>query len=87
MEAPPGRVAHTPGELAAVFRDGSWADEEAAAARAAFRERFCQFDDGRAAERVVRRVLLGQPPESIPPVVPLAERLPAPAPAPALVRS
>ncbi len=85
MAAPPGRVAHTPGELAAVFRDGSWADEEATALRAAFRERFCQFDDGRAAERVVRRVLLGGPPESIPPVIPLAERVPAPA--PALVRS
>ncbi|MFE7900580.1 CDP-glycerol glycerophosphotransferase family protein [Streptomyces sp. NPDC057424] len=79
MELPPGRVARTPGELAAVFRDGSWADESAAALRAAFRERFCQFDDGRAAERVVRRVLLGEPPESIPPVVPLAQRVPAPA--------
>ncbi|MEU3886415.1 CDP-glycerol glycerophosphotransferase family protein [Streptomyces sp. NPDC029041] len=79
MEFPPGRVARTPGELAAVFRDGSWADESAASLRAAFRERFCQFDDGRAAERVVRRVLLGEPPESIPPVVPLAERVPAPA--------
>ncbi|MFE9019236.1 CDP-glycerol glycerophosphotransferase family protein [Streptomyces sp. NPDC007808] len=86
MEAPPGRVARTPGELAAVFRDGSWADEEAGALRAAFRERFCQFDDGRAAERVVRRVLLGEPPEAIPPVIPLAERIPAPA-ATTLVRN
>ncbi|MEU6317393.1 CDP-glycerol glycerophosphotransferase family protein [Streptomyces sp. NPDC047009] len=79
MEAPPGRVAHSPAELAAVFRDGSYADGTAAGLRAAFRERFCQFDDGRAAERVVRRVLLGEPPESIPPVIPLAERIPAPA--------
>ncbi|MFD5908425.1 CDP-glycerol glycerophosphotransferase family protein [Streptomyces massasporeus] len=79
MELPPGRVARTPGELAAVFRDGSYADETATSLRAAFRERFCQFDDGRAAERVVRRVLLGEPPESIPPVIPLAERVPAPA--------
>ncbi|MFI7415534.1 CDP-glycerol glycerophosphotransferase family protein [Streptomyces sp. NPDC049627] len=86
MEAPPGRVARTPGELAAVFRDGSYADEEARALRAAFRERFCQFDDGRAAERVVRRVLLGEPPEAIPPVIPLAERIPAPA-ATTLVRN
>jgi CDP-glycerol glycerophosphotransferase (TagB/SpsB family) len=85
METPPGRVAGTPEELAAVFRDGSYADESATALRAAFRERFCQFDDGQAAERVVRRVLLGEPPESIPPVIPLAERIPAPA--PALVRS
>ncbi|AMW10822.1 glycosyl transferase family A [Streptomyces qaidamensis] len=79
MELPPGRVARTPGELAALFRDGSWADGTATSLRAAFRERFCQFDDGRAAERVVRRVLLGEPPESIPPVIPLAERVPAPA--------
>ncbi|MFE1326558.1 CDP-glycerol glycerophosphotransferase family protein [Streptomyces sp. NPDC058741] len=86
MECPPGRVARTPGELAAVFRDGGWADRSAAALRAAFRERFCQFDDGRAAERVVRRVLLGEPPESIPPVTPLAERVPAPA-AATLLRS
>ncbi|MGP4045568.1 bifunctional glycosyltransferase/CDP-glycerol:glycerophosphate glycerophosphotransferase [Streptomyces sp. 2A115] len=85
MESPPGRVVRTPGELAAVFRDGSYTDDSAAALRAAFRERFCQFDDGRAAERVVRRLLLGEPPESIPPVLPLAERTPAPA--PALVRS
>ena len=85
-EHPPGPVARTPQELARVFRDGSWCGPESGAARAAFRERFCQFDDGRAAERVVRRVLLGEPPESIPPVIPLAERVPAPA-ASTLVRS
>ncbi|MFI5973762.1 CDP-glycerol glycerophosphotransferase family protein [Streptomyces sp. NPDC051452] len=83
---PPGPVARTPEELAAVFRDGSYAGPEAAALRAAFRERFCAFDDGRAAERVVRRVLLGEPPEALPPVIPLAERVPAPA-AATLVRS
>ncbi|WCN01641.1 bifunctional glycosyltransferase/CDP-glycerol:glycerophosphate glycerophosphotransferase [Streptomyces sp. M92] len=86
MAAPPGPVARTPEELARVFRDGSYADRGSAALRAAFRERFCEFDDGRAAERVVRRVLLGEPPESLPPVVPLAERVPAPA-AATLVRS
>lgn len=85
LGAPPGRVAHTPEELAAVFRDGSYMGEPAAAQRTAFRQRFCQFDDGRAAERVVRRVLLGEPAESIPAVLPLAERVPAPA--HALVRS
>ncbi|MFF3332159.1 CDP-glycerol glycerophosphotransferase family protein [Streptomyces sp. NPDC002888] len=86
LEAPPGPVARTPEELARVFRDGSYAGGESASLRAAFRERFCQFDDGRAAERVVRRVLLGEPPEAIPPVLPLAERVPAPAASP-LVRS
>ncbi|MEG3631757.1 bifunctional glycosyltransferase/CDP-glycerol:glycerophosphate glycerophosphotransferase [Streptomyces poriticola] len=79
MAAPPGPVAHTPEELARIFRDGSYADAGSAALRAAFRERFCEFDDGRAAERVVRRVLLGEPPEALPPVIPLAERVPAPA--------
>ncbi|WP_406372307.1 CDP-glycerol glycerophosphotransferase family protein [Streptomyces sp. NBC_00647] len=86
MEEPPGRVARTPGELAGLFTDGSYADVAAADLRARFRERFCQFDDGLAAERVVRRVLLGEPPEAIPPVLPLAERVPAPA-ASTLVRS
>ncbi|MER6161060.1 CDP-glycerol:glycerophosphate glycerophosphotransferase [Streptomyces sp. NPDC001868] len=85
---PPGHVARTERELADLFRDGTYADREAGALRAGFRERFCQFDDGRAAERVVRRVFLGERPESLPPVVPLAERTPAPAPAAAtLVRS
>ncbi|WP_217143114.1 CDP-glycerol glycerophosphotransferase family protein [Streptomyces sp. AC627_RSS907] len=79
LAAPPGPVVRTPEELAGVFRDGSWAGEESAALRAAFRERFCEFDDGRAAERVVRRVLLGEPPQALPPVIPLAERVPAPA--------
>ncbi|MEV5877765.1 CDP-glycerol glycerophosphotransferase family protein [Streptomyces sp. NPDC052101] len=86
MAEPPGPVVRTPQELAAVFRDGSYADAGSAALRAAFRERFCEFDDGRAAERVVRRVLLGEPPEALPPVIPLAERVPAPA-AATLVRS
>ncbi|MEU9209425.1 bifunctional glycosyltransferase family 2 protein/CDP-glycerol:glycerophosphate glycerophosphotransferase [Streptomyces sp. NPDC048415] len=76
-KAPPGPVARTPQELARVFRDGSYAQSRDL--RAQFRERFCQFDDGRAAERVVRRVLLGEPPEAIAPIVPLAERTPAPA--------
>ncbi|GGX08168.1 glycosyl transferase family A [Streptomyces malachitofuscus] len=87
MAGPPGPVVRTPDELARVFRDGSYADAESAALRARFRERFCAFDDGRAAERVVRRVLLGEPPEALPPVIPLAERVPAPAAAATLVRS
>ncbi|WP_426569389.1 bifunctional glycosyltransferase/CDP-glycerol:glycerophosphate glycerophosphotransferase [Streptomyces canus] len=86
MASPPGPVARTPEELARLFSDGSYASEASRALRAAFRSRFCQFDDGRAAERVVRRVLLGEPPEAIPPVRALAERVPAPA-ASTLVRS
>ncbi|MGW1213428.1 bifunctional glycosyltransferase/CDP-glycerol:glycerophosphate glycerophosphotransferase [Streptomyces sp. NPDC002499] len=79
LKAPPGPVTRTPEELARVFRDGSWAGPESTAARAEFRDRFCQFDDGYAAERVVRRVFLGRPPEEIPSVIPLARRVPAPA--------
>ncbi|SEQ26802.1 CDP-glycerol:poly(glycerophosphate) glycerophosphotransferase [Streptomyces sp. yr375] len=75
----PGPVARTADELAAVFRSGRWAGAEAAGLRARFRARFCEFDDGRAAERVVRRVLLGEPAEQIEPAVPLARRTPAPA--------
>ncbi|MFD4788440.1 CDP-glycerol glycerophosphotransferase family protein [Streptomyces sp. NPDC058459] len=86
MAEAPGPVARTAEELARIFRDGVYRDEESTVRRAAFRERFCEFDDGHAAERVVRRVLLGEPPEALPPVVPLAERVPAPA-AATLVRS
>jgi CDP-glycerol glycerophosphotransferase len=56
----PGLVAATPGELVEAFRSGAVRGPEASAARARFRQRFCEFDDGMAAERVVRRVFLGE---------------------------
>ncbi|MBA4860319.1 CDP-glycerol glycerophosphotransferase family protein [Streptomyces sp. PSKA54] len=80
LAEPPGAVARSQDELTRVFLSGEWDDERAGRLRAAFRERFCEFDDGRAAERVVRRVLLGEPADALPPVVPLHERVPAPAP-------
>ncbi|MFD3456283.1 CDP-glycerol glycerophosphotransferase family protein [Streptomyces sp. NPDC058691] len=55
----PGAVSTTDDELVRVFRDGPFDDHRARELRATFRRRFCAFDDGRAAERVVRRVLLG----------------------------
>ncbi|MHC3473890.1 bifunctional glycosyltransferase/CDP-glycerol:glycerophosphate glycerophosphotransferase [Streptomyces sp. 7R007] len=58
----PGHVSRSYRELARLFASGGWRDEESARLRAAFRERFCEFDDGRAAERVVRTVLLGERP-------------------------
>ncbi|MFH9401495.1 CDP-glycerol glycerophosphotransferase family protein [Streptomyces sp. NPDC017638] len=58
---PPGRVARAYPELVRLFGSGDWRDEESARRRAAFRERFCEFEDGRAAERVVRTLLLGEP--------------------------
>ncbi|GHH13319.1 CDP-glycerol glycerophosphotransferase family protein [Streptomyces rubradiris] len=76
----PGQVARTQEELAEIFRSGAWRDERAAKARAAFRHRFCEYDDGRAAERVVRRVFLGEPAEALPPVLPVERRTPAPTP-------
>ncbi|MET8770999.1 CDP-glycerol glycerophosphotransferase family protein [Streptomyces sp. NPDC004658] len=58
---PPGHVAHSYRELAWLFASGGWRDEESARLRADFRARFCAYEDGRAAERVVRTLLLGEP--------------------------
>jgi len=60
MAEPPGLVARSEPELVEALRAG----DEASALRAAFRARFCYLDDGRAAERVVRRVWLGEPAEA-----------------------
>jgi CDP-glycerol glycerophosphotransferase len=46
--------------IEAIGSGAAWSDE-ATRARAAFRTRFCSLEDGRAAERVVRRVWLGEP--------------------------
>ncbi|MCS0602566.1 CDP-glycerol glycerophosphotransferase family protein [Streptomyces sp. LP11] len=59
---PPGHVAHSYRELAWLFASGAWRDEESARLRTAFRDRFCEFEDGGAAERVVRSLLLGETP-------------------------
>ncbi|WP_172382816.1 CDP-glycerol glycerophosphotransferase family protein [Streptomyces sp. MNP-20] len=80
LAEPPGAVARTQEELTEVLTTGAWRDAAAGRARAAFRRRFCEFDDGRAAERVVRRVFLGEPESALPPVVPLDGRTPAPTP-------
>lgn len=61
MAEPPGAVATTYAELVDVFATDAYRSPGAEAARAAFRAKFCYLDDGGAAERVVRRVLLGQP--------------------------
>jgi CDP-glycerol glycerophosphotransferase len=60
MAQPPGAVATSDAELFDIFATGAEAGADAAAARAAFRERFCYLDDGGAAERVVRRVFLAE---------------------------
>lgn len=75
---PPGAIARTEDELVDIFSTGHWQGSRSAQLRAAFRARFCSYDDGHAAERVVRRVFLGQT-APIPAVVPLADRRPTPA--------
>ncbi|MGC9376072.1 bifunctional glycosyltransferase/CDP-glycerol:glycerophosphate glycerophosphotransferase [Streptomyces sp. MH13] len=56
----PGHVSRSYRELAWLLDSGAWRDEEAARLRSAFRARFCEYDDGRAAERVVRTLMLGE---------------------------
>jgi len=67
-EQAPGVATRTEDELVEAFRSGAVAGDEARRRRAIFRERFCSLEDGRAAERVVRRVWLGervQPPRAV----------------------
>jgi CDP-glycerol glycerophosphotransferase len=56
LEEPPGPVTRTEAEVAAEIEAG----DPGADARAAFRARFCDLEDGQAAERVVRRVWFGE---------------------------
>ncbi|MGW7084075.1 bifunctional glycosyltransferase/CDP-glycerol:glycerophosphate glycerophosphotransferase [Streptomyces sp. NPDC054871] len=77
-EFAPGAVARSEDELTDIFATGHWRGSRSAQLRAAFRDRFCVYDDGRAAERVVRHVVLGEA-GGLPSVAPLADRHPAPA--------
>ncbi|MGW1891513.1 bifunctional glycosyltransferase family 2 protein/CDP-glycerol:glycerophosphate glycerophosphotransferase [Streptomyces sp. NPDC002004] len=77
-EEAPGVVARSQDELTDALLSGAYRGAEARERLARFRDRFCEFDDGHAAERVVRRVFLGE--RDVPPVVPVRERIPAPAP-------
>jgi CDP-glycerol glycerophosphotransferase len=56
----PGTVATADEGVAEALLEGRAHGEDAARARAAFRARFCALEDGGAAERVVRRVWLGE---------------------------
>jgi CDP-glycerol glycerophosphotransferase (TagB/SpsB family)/glycosyltransferase involved in cell wall biosynthesis len=67
----PGHVARSQRELTWLFASGAWRDGESARLRAGFRARFCEFDDGRAAERVVRTLMLGERAEEPAAVVPV----------------
>ncbi|MFD9484907.1 CDP-glycerol glycerophosphotransferase family protein [Streptomyces sp. NPDC059991] len=57
----PGAVSTCDDELIGLFRDGGgWDSDASAGLREAFRARFCPYDDGHAAERVVRRLFLDE---------------------------
>ncbi|TLS46432.1 glycosyltransferase [Streptomyces montanus] len=58
--APPGHVSTTTEALTDLFASGAWQDERSAALRADFRRRFCTYEDGHAAARVVSQVMLGR---------------------------
>ncbi|MFE0631117.1 CDP-glycerol glycerophosphotransferase family protein [Streptomyces sp. NPDC058864] len=73
----PGPVARSEDELLSILTTDTWRGPRSARLRAAFRARFCPYDDGHAAERVVRRVFLGEDggqPSALPP----ERRTPAP---------
>ncbi|MFE3119973.1 bifunctional glycosyltransferase/CDP-glycerol:glycerophosphate glycerophosphotransferase [Streptomyces niveus] len=76
---PPGAVARDEDDLIDIFTTDHWRGSRSAQLRAAFRARFCPYDDGLAAERVVRRVFLGET-TGLPTPVPLEDRTPAPSP-------
>ncbi|WP_353942902.1 bifunctional glycosyltransferase family 2 protein/CDP-glycerol:glycerophosphate glycerophosphotransferase [Streptomyces sp. HUAS MG91] len=76
---PPGAVARSEDELIDIFATGHWRGSRSAQLRAAFRERFCPYEDGGAGERVVRRVVFGEEPLGAA-AVPHQSAEPAPAP-------
>ena len=56
----PGQVVTTAEELVETMRTGAFEHQEHEARRASFRTRFATYEDGRAAEKVVRVALLGE---------------------------
>ncbi|MFJ4961487.1 CDP-glycerol:poly(glycerophosphate) glycerophosphotransferase [Streptomyces sp. ADI96-02] len=83
---PPGIVARGLDDLVDIFATDHWRGSRSAQLRAAFRARFCPYDDGYASERVVRRVFLGET-DGLPlPAPSAARRPPLPAQQPAGAR-
>lgn len=58
LKQPPGAVALNQGELTEILTQRRYSDESARALQSEFRRRFCSFDDGHAAENVIRQVML-----------------------------
>ena len=66
LEEPPGATAQSMEQLVGVLSDREFDSDESQELLRVFRGRFCEFDDGDATERVIKRVFLGESPE--PPV-------------------
>lgn len=74
----PGPVSYSLDQTLHLIRRGIWDDDESARRRAAFRARFGAYEDGRAAERVVRQLFLHEPATTVPPTrSAVDDRLPA----------
>ncbi|MBU6243878.1 MAG: CDP-glycerol glycerophosphotransferase family protein [Actinomycetales bacterium] len=58
LEQPPGHVAVNEDQLVSLIVTGAYRSAESTRLRAQFRARFCTLDDGRAAESIIRRVLV-----------------------------
>jgi CDP-glycerol glycerophosphotransferase (TagB/SpsB family) len=57
---PPGRVVRTAEALEDILATQAWEDVETGKQLVMFQATFCEFDDGRASERIVRRLFLGE---------------------------
>ena len=66
LAEPPGATAQSMEQLVGVLSDREFDSDESQELLRVFRGRFCEFDDGDATERVIKRVFLGESPE--PPV-------------------
>ena len=58
MAQPPGAIARTQRQIQQLFTTGDYDTEQTTGLRTSFRSRFCSFDDGHAAEAVIRQVML-----------------------------
>lgn len=63
MAEPPGPAVRTLHELIEVFTSKAYDSIEARQRLERFQAVFCEFDDGRAAERVIKKLFLGEDPE------------------------
>jgi len=58
LQSPPGAVAVNQAEIVRIFSNEEFDNEQSRERLAAFRARFCSFDDGQAARRIIERAML-----------------------------